>query len=124
MVRADWAYLVTGVHHIHAIEGLVGALNPVVQGHFTADRQHRIPLRSGGDQARHQVGDTRAGGDHTHAHLAGEPAKGLGHEDRVLLMAAEHELNRRIKQGNEQAVDLRSRDAKHMGNPMVFQHLD
>ena len=39
-------------------------------------------------------------------------------------MAAEHELNRRIKQGDEQAVDLGSRDAEHMGHPMVFQHLD
>jgi hypothetical protein len=39
-------------------------------------------------------------------------------------MAAEHKLNRRIKQGDEQAVDLRSRDAKHMGYPMVFKHLD
>ena len=40
------------------------------------------------------------------------------------LMATEHELNRRIEQGDEQAVDHRARDAKHIGHPMVFKHLD
>jgi hypothetical protein len=39
-------------------------------------------------------------------------------------MATEHELNRRIEQDDEQAVDLRARDAKHIGQPMVLKHLD
>ncbi len=104
-------------HHIHAIEDLVSVLDPVVEESLTADRQHRIPHRSGGNQARHQVGDTWAGGDQPPNHLAGEPAKGLDHEDSVVLVAAEHQLHRRIQQGDEQAVDLGSQDAKHMGHP-------
>jgi hypothetical protein len=40
------------------------------------------------------------------------------------LIATEHELNRRIEQDDEQAVDLRARDAKHISQPMVLKHLD
>ena len=82
-----------GPHHVHPIKGLVGVLDAIVQGHFTTDGQHRIPLGGGGGQARDQVGDTRPRRGQADPHLAGHPAHRLGHEGGILLVPAEHQLD-------------------------------
>lgn len=102
----------------------MGVLDAIVQGHLTADGQQRIPLRGGGGQARNQVGDTRPRRSQADPHFAGHTAHRLGHESGILLVPAEHQLDRRIEQSLKDAVDLGARDPENMGHPMLLKQLD
>jgi len=99
----------------------MGVLEAVIEGHLSADRQHRIAFGGGGGQPGDQVGDAGARGGQTDADCSRQTPEGLGHKGGVLFMPAQHQLDRRVEQGNEHTVDLGAGDAEDMGDAVLLQ---
>ena len=96
----------------------------IVQWNLSTYRKNRISLSRRGGQSRDQIRHTWSRGGNTNTDATSEPPHGLSHERRILLMPAENQLDGGIQQCIENAVDLGSRDTKHMGDAMLFKRLD
>ena len=97
-----------GAHDVDAVQRLMRVLEAVARLDLAADREHGITFRGGGREASDEIGDARPGGDETDADAAGHSTHGRRHEGGVLLVPADHELDLRVEQRDEDAVDLRS----------------
>src|SRR5262249_56344835 len=77
-------------------------------------------LGSRGGEAGDQIRRARPGGDQTDARSAGHSTESLGDEGRVLLVTADDGLDPRIQQGIEDPVNLGTRHAEYMGDPLCL----
>ncbi len=75
---------------IHFLKGVVTDQR---RGHLAGEDDQRNGIHVGSGDARHRIGDARAGGHQHHARLAAGAGIAIGGVDRALLMAHQDMLD-------------------------------
>src|SRR6185437_10369925 len=86
------------------------------------DQRGGVSRRVG--RAEQQVDRPGPEGRRAHAGLPGQPAVGLRHERRALLVPGQHVLDGRLRQRLHQPDVLLAGDAEDVGDALVLQALD
>ena len=107
--------------HGDRIHVLVALLVEALGIGLAEDADQRRAVHVGVGDASDQVGRARPERAEADAGLAGQPAIGVGHERRGLLVAAQHELDLAIHQGNHHVGILLARNAEDVGHALGLE---